>query len=60
MAGEPAFRRMPPNMYFEKQIAETRQLIAASLRTLRECPKPSTFIGIKTQEAFLEGDDDPM
>jgi len=35
-----------------KIVAETRMTIGRSLRLLRECPKPDTFLGRKTQEPF--------
>ena len=35
-----------------KIIMMTRELIDRSLKLLRECPQPDTFLGRKTQEPF--------
>ncbi len=39
------------------QVQETRKISERSARILKENPKPSTFLGRKTQEPFPKHDD---
>lgn len=56
MPDRPRIHR-PPKTEHAEEVGRSLELTARSIEILRQNPKPDTFLGRKTQEAFPKEED---